>query len=826
MITAIVSPYSFSGSILKLEKVIEFSKENDVKSLMLCDANFHAVIKFINLCQKSGIKPIISYLYNDKVYYAKNTEELYELFNAYNKNDYSSLTLEYIPKDDVYFAYYFPGQRYLYEIFSKFLGTTPVEKGVLKNVYCNLEVSNYKIKSFQTLPSAPRNFLEFKNIKNPQYKQRLQKEISLIKEKNFTDYFYTVYKIVKIAKENNIKIGPGRGSAVGSLVSYFLGITKIDPIKYNLLFERFLTKGRKEPPDIDLDVEDVNRKLLIKKLKEKFKYVYHISTFSNIGKKTLKKLAYENKIKTDKISYLLDLPIHKSVHAAGIIISTSPLKAPIKDDVLEWDMESLNDIGYIKFDILGLKTLTVLSELEKQLGTPSLNDKKTFYFISKGYTNGVFQLDSKIGKKVTRLIKPSNIKELSIVLSLNRPGPLKAEIDKKYAQAKWTNKKGFSFLEDTNGVLIFQEQIMKIATELANFSEEEADILRKSVAKKDKELMEPLLSKLKENLSKKFEINKTNELINTIVEFAEYAFNKSHAVAYSHISYYLSYFKTHFPKQFYKTILKYDSTKKEKLILEMQARGFNIKFPSLDKKTDIEDKKTIILPLYLIKGINESIEKKIIQNRPYNSLEDFFNKNPEINYSIIESLIKAGLFDYLSDSRRKLLINLKELRSGINPQIMELSSILFGKKVENENYKIEKAWERCDMEYTTLGFCLSKPTENFENKLAPLSIVISRDQKLATNIYVTGGYATDGLSTIKLNIPDGIYTVIYDNEPLFFTGTRSVIYQVEKLNSKFDIEKANELETIYIKNKKLKIKKSRPVIDEYKTYIEGEKNVY
>nr|WP_238375209.1 DNA polymerase III subunit alpha [Thermosipho melanesiensis] len=802
--------------------MVKFAHKQGVNSLLLCDTNFHATVKFIEECQKYKITPIISYLYNDKIYYAKNTEELYELFNAYNTNNFSSLKLNYIDKDDVYLAYYFPGKRRIYELFCNVLGVKCVEKGVLKNIYCNLEAYGYKLKSFQTLPTAPKNFIDVNKIKNNVYKERLIRELEIIKEKNFLDYFHTVYKITKIAKEHDIAIGPGRGSAVGSLLSYMLGITKIDPIKHNLLFERFLNKGRKEPPDIDLDVEDEKRKELIELLKKEFKYVYYISTFSNIGPKTIKKIANEYKISTSELSDLLGLPTHKSVHAAGIIISKTPIKVPIKEDVIEWDMDSLNKIGYIKFDILGLKTLTIMNKLEKKIGKPKL-DKITFNFISKGYTNGIFQLESNISKRIIRAIKPSSIDELSIVISLNRPGPLKAKLDRELAIAKWKQrKKSFELLNDTFGIIVFQEQIMLIAKKYANFSNEEADVLRKGIAKKEKKLVEPLIKKLKKNILNILSENETNELIKIILEFSEYAFNKSHAIAYSYISYSLAYFKKHFPKDFYSTLLKYDTTKIEKIIFEMQSRGFKILPPNINGNP--ENKKEFHIPLTLVKGINEKIEKEIIANAPYNSLKGFFEKNPNINFSIVESLIKIGSFDYLSESRRKLLMKLKEIRSGVNEKILELSSSLFGKNFSNE-IKIEKLWERCDMEYNTLGFCISKPFDEFKNLLSPLSVALSREQKLAINVKAVGGYVSDGVTTIKLNVPDGVYTIINDKEIKIFPGIKKAIYVIDQLPSKLFIEKGNENEFVEIVDKKLKIKSARPVFDDYKILIEGESDV-
>lgn len=819
MITAIISPYSFKGSILKLNDVINYANEIKASSLFLCDENFHASFLFIDLCKKNKIKPIIGYKYKDKVFYAKNTNELYQLFEAYNSNNLENLKLEYIPSDEVYFAYYLPNQRHLYEIFSEYLEIKPVEKGVLKKIYCDLEVDEYKISSNQNLPKAPKNFLDIKPSKD-EY-ERLKKEIQLVKEKNFEDYFYTIYEIVKTAESLNIKVGPGRGSAVGSLLAYKLGITKINPIKFDLMFERFLNPGRKDLPDIDLDIEDEKRKILIEYLREKFKYVYHISTFSNVGKKTLKKLAYQFKISSQKLEYLLNLPTHKSVHAAGIIISTNKINAPIKENVIEWDMNSLQKIGYIKFDILGLRTLTILSELEKKFGNAPEHDKKSYNLISKGYTTGVFQLDSFIGKRISRLIKPENINELSIVLSLNRPGPLNANIDKQYAEAKWKNKKILDLdqLNETKGVLIYQEQIMKIAMELANFSVEESDLLRKAVAKKDRDLMEKLMNKFEKELSKKMPVNTVKEIIEVIKEFSEYAFNKSHAVAYAHITYYLSYFKTNFPKEFYKTFLKFDSSKKENIIFELQALGFNILKPNINQIR--EKDKEFVIPLTLISGINEKIENQIFQNGPYDSLENFVEKNFDLNFSIIESLIKVGAFDELTESRRKLLAKLKEIRSGVNSQLLKISSKLFGKKIEN-TYKPEQLWERCDMEYSILGFSITKPVNNFKNYLSSYAIAYSRSQKLATHIITRGGYATDGISTFKINAPDNTYTMINERKPKLINGIKKINYVLNYINSYKDIEKGNLYESVTFKKngKKIKILKSRPIIDEYEIIIE------
>ncbi|QTA37737.1 DNA polymerase III subunit alpha [Thermosipho ferrireducens] len=819
MITGIVSPYSFEGSVLKIELAVKHARSLGAKTLFLCDTNFHGTVEFIKSCKKYNINPIIGLRLKDKVLYARNTEEFYQLINAYNRNDFKNLKLPEIPLEEIKLVYHLPGQKAAYEFFARYFGKEPVKNAEFNSYKDALECKGYNLYSSQKLPGAPKDFFKVleTNIKSYE-RERFEREKALIIKLGFVDYFYTIFDIVTTARKLGIKVGPGRGSAVGSFIAYKLGITEINPLKYNLMFERFLNEGRKELPDIDLDIEDERRKELIEQLREKYRYVYHITTYSNAGEKFIKKIVSENNIPRKIAEYILGLPLHKSIHAAGIIISTVPLNAPVisGEYTLEWDMNSLQQCGFVKIDILGLKTLSILSKLEKKFGRiKNLDDKNVYKKISTGETTGIFQLDSTIARKISRRIKPKSLEELAVVLSLNRPGPLKSGLDKQYVLSKKnTNSTLSNIFDETRGVLIYQEQIMRIAMNLANFSAEEADALRKAVSKKDKELMNSLIKKLRINLSQKMEKEEVNNLIKTIYDFSEYAFNKSHAVAYSHISYFLSYFKLYFPKDFFRVLISYDSQKIAASIYELQALGYKILLPNINNKKENENE--FIIPLSCISGIGKNTEEQIRKSAPYTSFENFVEKNKTLHYSTIEALIKAGAFDDFSSSRRKLLKKLKDFRVGINPQLLDISSKLFGKKLEHD-IKIEKEWEKADMENSVLGVPITKPVENVENNLSPYCVAFSRQQKLATHIVVKGGYATDGISVFKITVPDGKYTYVYEKNLTIYEGFKKVEYILKEFLSENDLERGGKMESVKFKynRKKYAVLKSRPVLDEY-----------
>lgn len=831
-----VSPYSFEGSVLDFDKIFQWAIENKIAVLVLSDTTLHGVVKFIRVSKKyKDIIPVIGYRKHDKTYVFRNTSEFIEFLKIYNSrdlNEHNSKILEqrftYIKSKPIYFL---PGQEEIYKILCDYMGKKieiddienfDINKHIFEIDESQFNIQEYSFKSSQKLPISSDDFLEELLNQEKEYKERLEREIRLVKSFKFEDYFYTVKRIVEIAKAHNIEVGYGRGSAVGSLLAYRLGITKIDPVKYNLLFERFLNEGRTDYPDIDLDIEDVRRQELIKLLKSEFGYVYNISTFVGIPKKFL------DSIPEEYANELSNIPIQRSTHAAGVIISTTPLNVPMIHsesgiDTIEWDMDDLQYLGYIKFDLLGLKTLSIYKELRDTISQSFKEEKEefkknTYRYISVGFTDNVFQLESSIGKSVVRDVKPSNISELAITISLNRPGPLRSGITGEIRNLKLKKLKKYNLeiLDETYGLPIYQEQIMKIAMELAGFSSTQADILRKAIAKKDIDSIRQLYERLKNALFGK--LGKEGlELAKNILAFGEYAFNKSHAIAYSHLTYYMAYFKVNFPDIFYDTYLKYDTSILQDALYNLQTLNYKVLPPKLfsNLKTMNKDEKIYHLPLHILPGI--SVEKsKQLQTMEFKSFEDFVEK-ADLPLSVIEALIKVGAFDDIFESRRKAIQKLRNLRNKFNQEAVKIGNKLFGKIVKVDETKVEEDWERTNMEYDILGIAVSLPTK-VTNNLAPYCIAYSLDLPYAVHVSVKAGYGTDGKSVFKVNLPDGNYTLVYPNR--FEPGHMKVSYEVKTIPTRAEISKLSTqgFEQIILPSGKV-LQNSRPIMNGIRTVL-------
>jgi len=816
------SPYSFEGSVINFNELFSWASENNIYNVVLSDSTLHGVVKFLACAKqfKNSINAYIGYRITDLTFVFTNTDELYTFFDIYNSG---KINENHLKQKFTYFKvqpiYYLPNQKEAYDTFCDYLGI-PENKRFYRNpkesiLELSLPVPQYNLSADQKLPESNYDFLDDLLVKEQEYPERLQKEIRLIKAFNFEDYFFTIKRIVEIAKENDIEIGLGRGSAVGSLVAYRLGITKINPIEYNLLFERFLNEGRKDYPDIDLDVEDVHRQHLISLLKNEFGYIYNISTFSSIPKKFLETLPLDIKTTLEKI------PLQRSTHAAGVVISTNPIHVPIvpQTDTLEWDMEDLQSLGYIKFDILGLKTLSIYKELKNSVSTDQdpEKEKKTYRYISVGFTDNIFQLESPIGKVVVRDVKPSNIKELAIAISLNRPGPLRSGITNEIRNLKLQGKKKYEIpiLEETYGLPIYQEQVMLIAMELAGFTSTQADTLRKAIAKKDTSNSSELFERIKSALVEKFgKIGE--ELTKSIIAFGEYAFNKSHAVAYAHLTYYMSYFKINYPTLFYDIYLKHDTSILSDAIYNLQALGYTVLPPKINALSKKQSEKVYTLPLYVLPGI--SYEKSIeLQNKIFKNFEDFV-ENSGLTLSTVEALLKVGTFDDIFESRRKAIQKLRNLRTGFNPEVAKIGGKLFGKVVKLDDTKVEDDWERTNMEYEILGVALSLPTK-VQNKLAPYSLAYCLDLPYAVHISVKAGYGTDGKSVFKLHVPDGDYTLIYPDK--FEVGHFNVSYNLKHMPTKSEISKTSNntnAEEIILPDGR-SIQNARPIQNNFQTLI-------
>lgn len=569
-------------------------------------------------------------------------------------------------------------------------------------------------------------------------KSRLKHELSVIKKMEFSDYFLIVWDFIKHAKENNIMVGPGRGSSAGSLVAYTLGITDVDPIKYNLLFERFLNPERITMPDIDIDFSDVRRDEVIAYVREKYgaEHVAQIITFGTFAARSLirelgKTMAIDQQdiyfilkqipsqtssslvtiVKSSKeltnyiqqsenlkqlfrIATVLEgLPRHISTHAAGVVISEKPLVEHVpltigttNTALTQYPMTDLESLGLLKMDFLGLRNLTLIERIIKSirykddkdfnLNNIPEHDSQTFDLLKRGKTNGIFQLESDGMKQVLEQLKPNSFDDIVAVNALYRPGPMDfipTYIERKHGIKKTTypHPDLEPILKSTYGVLIYQEQIMQIANRIAGFTLGQADVLRRAVSKKKQDIMDEqetlfIHGCIKNGYEKKI----GEEIFAWIVKFSNYGFPKSHAVAYSKISYQLAYLKAHYPKHFYAELLTSIGNQHDKIhvyMKEMKDLGINIGVPSINKSIGrfTVEKNCIRMGLQSIKGIGNQAVQEIIQarkDRPFKNLFDFcLRVTPKIvNRATMESLIRAGAFDETYSNRASLLASIDQ----------------------------------------------------------------------------------------------------------------------------------------------------------------------
>jgi len=571
--------------------------------------------------------------------------------------------------------------------------------------------------------------------------KRLQYELSVIRQTGFTSYFLIVQDFVNWAKNNKIVVGPGRGSAAGSLVSYLLNITDVNPLEYNLLFERFLNPERIAGlPDIDLDFADTRRDEVINYVAKRYgkdkvarlitfgtmaarqvvrdvgraldyKYGYcdriaKMIPFSSTLEETLLRVrefrqVYEDDPRARKMidigKKLEGVARHASTHACGVVISPVPLTSIIplqhtsQNDqtiITQYEMHSIEGLGLLKMDFLGLRNLTIIEDTLKlikkfhkidiDISQLPLDDKETYKLLQKADSTGVFQLESEGMKRYLKELKPTKFEDIVAMIALFRPGPMELipeYIRRKHKRNKieYLHPKLKPILKDTYGVMIYQEQLMQVAQELASFSLGEADILRKAVGKKIRHLLLEQKEKFIKGIIKNKIRKETAEKIwNWILPFARYGFNKSHSVSYATIAYQTAYLKANFPIEFMAVLMNSEQKNIDRLkILLEEAKRMEIKVlppdinESISKFTIINDHK-IRFGLTAIKNVGYNVVEKIVEERKergkFPSIEDFIDRMPNevLNKKSIESLIKAGAFDKLED-RGKLLYNLDKI---------------------------------------------------------------------------------------------------------------------------------------------------------------------
>jgi len=578
------------------------------------------------------------------------------------------------------------------------------------------------------------SYNEFTEELAREYETRLYYELDIIKKTGFASYFLIVADFIKFAKSEGIPVGPGRGSAAGSLIAYCLGITNIDPIKYGLIFERFLNPERISMPDIDVDFCKKGRDRVIKYVTEKYgtDNVAQIITFGTMQSKAAvrdvgralgmpyaevdkiaklitsgengisKAINEELQIKElyhtdERIKDLLDnamvlegLARHASTHAAGIVISNKlltehlPLCKGKKDEtVTQYHMKVIEKIGLIKIDFLGLETLTIINDtiallmdqgINFDLSKIPLDDKATYDLLSSGNTSGVFQLESNGMRELLVALKPSKFEDIMPLIALYRPGPLKSGMVREFTErkhnpslVKYETPLLKEILEDTYGVIIYQEQIMKIATVLANFSIKDADALRKAMSKKIPEQLESYREQfIKGAISNGVSPSAAKNIYEIILRFGEYGFNKSHSTAYGLISYQTAYLKAHHFVPFFAAILTSEVNDTDKVIqyiTECRENGVEILPPDINKSqksfTVIGNK--IRFGLSGVKNVGDAAIDLILSIR--DNLSEFTSfiqfcgavDTRKVNKKVLESLAKAGCFDRMGLKRSQLL---------------------------------------------------------------------------------------------------------------------------------------------------------------------------
>jgi DNA polymerase-3 subunit alpha len=593
------------------------------------------------------------------------------------------------------------------------------------------------------------------SIDREAYRQRLESEIAMLDKMGFAGYFLIVWDFINFAKKHGIPVGPGRGSAAGSLVAYSLRITDLDPLPYNLLFERFLNPERISMPDIDVDFCMDRRDEVLKYVTEKYgqDHVTQIITYGTmLAKGVIRDVGRVLDIpysEVDKVAKLVPNTLnitleeairqepkfkelmkdprmaeliaiartlegqvrHASKHAAGVVISQEPLteyvplfKTPKDEITTQFDMKGVEKIGLVKFDFLGLRTLTVIDKAVKHINVRlakaplaqserfdisriPMEDSKTFDLLARGETAGIFQLESSGMRDIVIKMKPQCFEDLIALVALYRPGPLQSGmVDDFIKRKKGATKITYELpqlepiLKDTYGVIVYQEQVMQISRTLAGYSLGQADLLRRAMGKKDPEVMaKEKVPFLKGAEKQKIDPKKAEKIFDLMAKFAEYGFNKSHSAAYALISYQTAYLKAHYPVEYMAALLTsevQDTDKVVKYIYEARQMGIDILPPDANKsmweftvveahdRENVEPGSTIgsiRFGLAAVKNVGISAIEAIIEARDtkglFTSIIDFCRKVDQrrVNRRVIEALIKCGGFDFSGARRAQMM---------------------------------------------------------------------------------------------------------------------------------------------------------------------------
>ncbi|MDF2503654.1 DNA polymerase III subunit alpha [Clostridium sp.] len=675
--------------------------------------------------------------------------------------------------------------------------------------------------------------------------QRLDYELGVIKEMGYVDYFLIVWDFIRFARENDIMTGPGRGSGAGSIVAFTLGITKIDPIKYNLIFERFLNPERVSMPDIDSDFCYERRQEVIDYVVEKYgkNNVSQIVTFGTMAARACirdvgramnysyaevdriakmipsmlnitidKALEINQELKQiydedERVKTLIDvsrdlegLPRHTSTHAAGVVIASQPLVnyVPLLRNeeaiVSQFTMGTLEELGLLKMDFLGLRTLTVLRDavsmikdnkgVKIDLDKIDFNDKKVYKMLGEGKTVGVFQLESPGMTSFMKELKPDSFEDIIAGISLYRPGPMN-EIPRYIKNKNNPNEEQYAtselkpILEVTYGCMVYQEQVMQIVRDLAGYSMGRSDLVRRAMSKKKHHVMEEerhnfiygitdedgnveVAGCIRNGISEKA----ANKIFDSMIDFASYAFNKSHAAAYAVVAYETAYLMKYYPTEFIAAMLNSVMGNNEKVAYYVRfAKELNIELmpPDINEsfaKFTVKGER-IRFGLAAVKNVGVNVIESIVKSRNekgmFTNLVDFCNKVDigEVNKRAVESLIKAGTFDYFKVYRSRLLAVYEKVMDGIGSQRkknIEGQISLFSNLQKSK----DTSYEDMDIKYPNI--------KEFEKKY-----ILSMEKEM-TGLYISGHPLDEYKETLDLSVNTNISDIIID-ESLDEVGT-------------------------------------------------------
>ncbi len=649
--------------------------------------------------------------------------------------------------------YYLKSEEEMREIFSAYPEACDNTAKIAEMCNVEFEFGKTKLPHFD-VPEGESHYDYFKRLCyeglyrnygencDKKYIDRLEYELSVIEKMGYVDYFLIVADFIAYAKSKDIPVGPGRGSGAGSIAAYCMGITGIDPMKYNLLFERFLNPERVSMPDIDVDFCYVRREEVIDYVIGKYgeDHVAQIVTFGtmaaraairdvgrvlglayNVVDAVAKQIPREINITIDKalqknnelrsmyesdstVKELIDLakavegmPRHASKHAAGVVITDKPVDEYVplaRNDesvVTEFTMTTIEELGLLKMDFLGLRTLTVIDDAVKMIKQYKpdfdiekipLDDKAAFDLFKAGQTYGVFQCESAGLRRVLVRLKPESIEDIIAVISLYRPGPMDSidtYIENRHNPDKIRYKTPLlkPILDVTNGCMVYQEQVMEIFRSLAGYSFGRADIVRRAMSKKKHKVMEEERSTFIEGCSKNGIDEKTaNSIFDDMTSFASYAFNKSHSAAYAVVAYRTAYLKAHYPAEFMAALLTSvidEASKVSLYISESERMKIKVLKPDINSSQAqfTADSGKIRFGLLAIKnlglGFIDTIYKERCLNGKYTSFYDFCKRtqSKDFNKRAVESLIRSGALDGLGLNRREMLINLNSVISSI-----------------------------------------------------------------------------------------------------------------------------------------------------------------